>query len=93
MDLEYVKGFLRIDTDYDDEYILLLIEAAREYIIGAVGKCEEEEARVKILMLNIIASLYENRQYTVNKLNEKVSYTLKNMIMQLQLEEEEDTDN
>lgn len=93
MNLEYVKGFLRIDTDYDDEYILLLIEAAREYIIDAVGKCEEEKARVKILMLNIIASLYENRQYTVNKLNEKVSYTLKNMIMQLQLEEEEDTDN
>lgn len=89
MSLEYIKGFLRIDTDYDDEYILLLQEAAKEYVIDAVGACQEEDGRVRLILLNLIASLYENRQYTINKLSEKVLYPLKTMLLQLQLHNED----
>lgn len=87
MNLTLVKNFLRIDMDEDDEYLNLLIEAAKEYIIDAIGVCDEEKPRVKLLMLNIIASLYETRQFTIEKANEKVQYTLKSMLMQLQLDQ------
>lgn len=86
MDLTLIKNFLRIDINEDDEYLKLLIGVAREYIIAAIGKCDESSARVKLLMLNIIASLYETRQFTIDKASEKVQYSLKTMIMQLQME-------
>ncbi|OSA88814.1 UNVERIFIED_ORG: hypothetical protein B2H93_17270 [Clostridium botulinum] len=86
MDLQQVKQFLRIDFDDDDSYIILLIDVAKEYIIGAVGKYDETSARYKLLLLNIVSTLYENREYTIDKTNEKVAYTLKSIILQLQLE-------
>ncbi len=86
MDLQQVKQFLRIDFDDDDSYIILLIDVAKEYIIDAVGKYDETSARYKLLLLNIVSTLYENREYTIDKTNEKVAYTLKSIILQLQLE-------
>lgn len=88
MDLTLAKNFLRVDIDDDDEYLELLIDVAREYIVAAIGRCDESKPRVKLLMLNIIASLYETRQFTVDKTNEKVQYALKTMITQLQIEAE-----
>ncbi len=88
MDRTLVKNFLRIDIDEDDDYIQLLIDVAKDYVIAAIGKCDESKPRVKLLMLNIIASLYETRQFTIDKSNEKVQYALQAMIMQLQIEEE-----
>lgn len=86
MDITLVKNFLKVDIDNDDEYIQLLIEVAKEYITAAVGQCDENKPRVKLLMLNIIASLHGTRQFTIDKNNEKVQYALQTMIMQLQLE-------
>lgn len=88
MEITLVKNFLRIDIDDDDDYIQLLIGVAREYVTAAVGICDETESRVKLLMLNIIASLYESRSLTIDKNNEKVQYALQTMIMQLQIEQE-----
>ena len=85
MELTFIKNYLRIDTDYDDEYIMLLLDVAREYVIDAVGECDETKARVKLVMLNIIATLYENRKFTIEKNNEKVAYAIKNMLLQLSL--------
>lgn len=86
IDIECVKGYLRIDFDDDDEYIKLLIEVAKEYIDDAVGEYNEENARHNLILLNIISSLYENRSFTNKNQSEKVSYSIKNMLMQLQLE-------
>ncbi len=86
MDLQQVKQFLRIDFDDDDSYIMLLIDVAKEYIIDAVGQYDATSARYKLLALNIVSTLYENREYTIDKTNEKVAYTLKSIILQLQLE-------
>lgn len=85
MDLDNIKDFLRVDFDEDDDYINLLIDVAKEYIVDSVGKYDETIARYKLLLLNIVSTLYENRQFTIDKSNEKVSYTLKSIIMQLQL--------
>lgn len=85
MELTFIKNYLRIDTDFDDEYIKLLIDVAREYVTDAVGECDETKARVKLVMLNLIATLYENRQFTIDKSNEKVAYAIKTMLLQLGL--------
>ena len=41
MQLSEIKNFLKIDFDDDDEYLNLLIGVAKEYIIDALGKFNE----------------------------------------------------
>ena len=87
MTLEEVKNFLKVDFDDDDSLITLEIEAAEEYITDAVGQYKESSARMKLLLLNIVSALYENRVYTVMQTSEKVQYSLRSMVLQLQLED------
>lgn len=87
MSLERLKRFLRIDYDDDDEDILLMVDAAKEYIVDAVGFFEENSARMQLLLLNLVSTMYENRQYTVDKSNEKAAYAIRSIILQLQLGE------
>lgn len=84
MELSYVKTFLKVDFNDDDEYISLLIDVAREYVVDAIGKCDENIARVKLLMLVIITEMYENRSFTVDTANQKAQYTIRSIINQLQ---------
>lgn len=85
LSLNDVKLFIKADGDEDDSYINLLIDVAKEYIESQVGVCDQTKARVRILMLNIIATLYQKRQLTIEK-NDSVQYVLNTMIMQLQME-------
>lgn len=85
MDLEYIKEFLKVYFDDDNAYIELLYDVAKEYITDSIGEYDETSARHKLLALNIISNLYENRLYTIDKNDEKVMYTLRSMILQLQL--------
>lgn len=84
-----IKKYLRIDFDDDDSYLDLLIEAAKEYIEAAVGAYREDCARHRLLLYTLVATMYENRQFTIEK-GDQVAYTLKSMILQLQLEEAKD---
>ncbi|BBF45071.1 hypothetical protein lbkm_3830 [Lachnospiraceae bacterium KM106-2] len=81
--LEFIKLYLRVDTDAEDELIKLLIDVAREFVIDSVGVCDESKAEVRILMLSIISTLYEKRCFTVEK-SDEVQYTFNQIIMQLQ---------
>ena len=91
MTLAEVKNFLKLDFDDDDALITLILQAAQEYIRGAVGKYDEGSARMRLLLLNIVTTLYENRLYTVAQANEKVQYSLRSMVLQLQLEGEDES--
>lgn len=86
MKLEEIKNFLRIDGDDDDEFLLLLMDAAKEYVTHGIGRCDESSARVKLVLLTIVSTLYENRLFTVESANEKVQYAIRSMMMQLSLE-------
>lgn len=90
--LEFVKSFLRVDYDDDNEYITLLLSAAREYITDALGQCDESIARVRLLELVIISEMYEKRTLTFNadSANTKVQYTIRSIINQLQFGDDED---
>ena len=87
MELGFIKNYLKVDFDDDDEYILLLKQVAKEYVEAATGKCDEEKARVRLLMLSIICDLYDNRGVTPNTLSNKAMYTINSIIRQLQLED------
>lgn len=92
MELNYIKGFLKVDFDEDDEYITLLSGVAEKYIEAATGKCDYNDPRVKLLALVIITELYEKRSYSVEKAGEKAQYTIRSIISQLQAEEVMDDD-
>ena len=85
MTLAEMKSYLKVDFDDDDTFITLLMDVAREYIIDAIGECNEEIARVKLLMRVIVAELYEKRSMTfdINSTNEKVQYVIRSIINQL----------
>ena len=83
--LAEMKSYLKVDFDDDDNFITLLMDVAREYITDAIGECNEEIARVKLLMRVIVAELYEKRSMTfdINSTNEKVQYVIRSIINQL----------
>ena len=85
LQLEEVKEFLKIDFDDDDPFLELLMSVAREYVVEAVGVCDESKARVKLLMLVMIAEMYEKRSMTVNNdnTNSKTQYVIRSIINQL----------
>ncbi len=85
MTLDEVKNFLKVDFNDDDRLIELEIQAAMEYINDAVDNCDMESARVRLLILHIVSTLYENRLYTISNTSGKVQYALRSMVLQLQL--------
>ncbi len=87
MELEYIKNFLKVDFDDDDQIIMLLSETAEKYIEAATGKCDYTDPRVKLLALVIITELYEKRSFSVENAGEKAQYTIRSIISQLQAEE------
>lgn len=93
MGLNEIKSFLRIDGEDSDAELQLMYEAAKEYVTNGVGECDESKARVKLVLLNIIATMYENRLFTVDSANEKVRYAISSMMLQLSLECESENDS
>lgn len=88
MELTLIKQFLKVDFDDDDSIIELMADAAKVYITAAVGSCNYEDARVRLLALVIITELYEKRSYSVEKAGVKAQYTIRSIIAQLQAEQE-----
>ena len=88
MELSLIKQFLKVVFDDDDSIISLTADAAEQYITAAVGSCNYEDARVRILALVIITELYEKRSYSVEKAGVKAQYTIRSIIAQLQAEQE-----
>lgn len=70
MDLEYVKDYLRIDDDYENNFIANLTETSLIYIDAMVGeRYKTDEKLVKlanILQLKLISDMYEVRSVDVS---------------------------
>ena len=88
MELSLIKQFLKVDFDDDDNIIELMANVATEYINAAVGSCNYDDARVRLLALVIITELYEKRSDSVEKAGVKAQYTIRSIIAQLQAEQE-----
>lgn len=95
MTLAEMKSYLKVDFDDDDNEITLMMNVAREYIIDAVGECDETIARVQLLMRVIVGELYEKRSMTfdMNSTNEKVQYVIRSIINQLSFGDDDSEDD
>lgn len=87
MTLEEVKEYLRVDGDDDDNIIQTMMEAAKEYIVSAVGEYNEEDKTANILFYAIVQNMYDNRELMQSDIQQKkgIEYTFKSIILQLQM--------
>lgn len=69
LDLEYAKEYLRIDDEYENDFILDLIETSGIYIDSMVGeeyKADEKLVKLAdVLQLKLISDMYETRSADV----------------------------
>lgn len=99
MELSVIKEYLKIDFDDDDRLLEMLLGAARRYVFDAVGyQPDESDERVKLLLLVLISDWYEHREYTditlkTQNLSQKVRYTVRSIVLQLQYSEAENNEN
>ncbi len=88
MSIDLVKDYLRIDDDADDYILSLMIDAAKEYIKDAVGKYDEQNPKMRILLFAIVQDFYENRILTVTEAaRQRLSHVIGTIVVQLQTEE------
>lgn len=81
--LDFVKDYLRLDTNDDDMLLTAIISASKQYVKGQTHLTDEEidtYEDLPIACLALIADMYEVRQATSTKVNENpcVSFILNN---------------
>lgn len=86
MELALVKKWLKVDFDDDDDLITLEQRAAERYVINAVGKYDDNDPLMRLLVLFLVGESYKNRSYSIS-VNDKNAYTVRSMISQLQQDE------
>lgn len=84
--LQEVKNDLRIDQDFDDNYITRLLETSKLFIAGNVElpleKFENDE-RFTTLQFMLVSLWYEQRISATQALMQQVPFTINAMIHQL----------
>lgn len=78
--LEEILLHLRIDNDYELEYITSLIYAAKAFLKNA-GVIEEKSELYKLAIKILVSHWYENREVTGKA--DKLAYSLDSIITQL----------
>ncbi|OIK11986.1 hypothetical protein BIV60_17150 [Bacillus sp. MUM 116] len=85
MDLEKVKGYLRIDVTHDDDLLSFLIDAAIEYLQNS-GVPESESKRYELAIFMLVSHWYENReQNMVGTVSKEINFGLQTLILQLRV--------
>ena len=93
LDLNLAKKWLRLEEEdtEEDDILGLLIDNAEIYVKKAVGKhynaTEENRKQSQKIALVLVTNWYDNRDLS-GQADEKVRYTIKSMVLQLQLSEE-----
>lgn len=82
--LEEAKTHLRIDSDEDNTYIQSLIAASDQFIKNATGKTFDSTNQLaKIVILMIVADMYDNRTMATDKVSTKTRELVSMMLIQL----------
>lgn len=94
MDIDTVKEYLRIDDDADDYVIEMMIAAAKEYIKDAVGRCDEQNPKTKMLFFMLMQDFYENRVLVAKESDkQRLAHVVGSIVLQLQAAELEGEEN
>ena len=85
--LSHVKQYLRIDGDYDNDMLSLLISSAKEYLANA-GVKEQANELYKLAITMLVTHWYEERQQSVDGRSSRViEMGLQTIILQLRVGE------
>lgn len=84
--LENIKGYLRIDGDYDDQLLETLIYSAENYLLGA-GVKKRDDHLYKIAITMLVTHWYENREQVTGSTPKNMPMGLKAIILQMGLGE------
>ena len=80
--LEFVKSYLRVEHDFDDVEIQLMIHSAQSYVRNTLRIPKEEvldDAELVIPMLALVAYFYENKTVSM-KANEKTELMFESIL-------------
>ena len=86
LNLNKVKNYLRVDFDDDDAIIETYIIATEKFLKTLCEKDEFEEDKqelAEIYMLAIISELYNSRNLTVDKAEQRVRTIMQSILNQL----------
>lgn len=86
LELPELREIIKADPD-DDPFLSLAWDAAVEYMEAAVGAYPENSKRADLITAFLVSDMYEKRQFTVEKPEEK-GYIIRSMLHQLELEKE-----
>lgn len=86
MELALVKKWIKVDYDDDDDLITLLQQSAEAYAVNAVGKYDDDDPLMRLLVLVLCAEYNKNRTYHIS-VNDKQSPTVRSIVTQLQQDE------
>ena len=81
LDLDYVKKYLHIDSDYEDIIIQGLIDSSKQYIIDIVGYFDENLFVMNHCALQLIAYYYNQRGESGS--NTDIPYIVTTMLQHL----------
>lgn len=78
--LKEIKGYLRIDNDYEDELLKMLRAAAEDYMTNA-GIVADDNPLYRLAIMLYVAAQYENRDGSQK--SDGFSHSLQSIILQL----------
>lgn len=82
--VEDIKNNLRIDYDEDDQYIGMLLEGAKMFVLGTLDlDTLPVDPRVDTVVFMLVALWYENRVVSASQGTTQVPFTITSMIHQL----------
>lgn len=87
--IKNIKQAIRVDDDFDDNYIEnLLLPQAEQYIRGVISNGSDEDfykdnLNYRILVLNIIGHHYENRSTTSQFIKHPVPASSRSLLQRL----------
>lgn len=82
--LEMSKEYLRIDGNYDDEMLQILIESAKQYMSNA-GVKEQENDLYNLAIMMLVTNWYENREQVTGSIPKSINLGLQSIILQLKV--------
>lgn len=86
LNLDKVKNYLKVDFDDDDAIIETYIIATEKFLKTLCEKDEFEEDKqelAEIYMLAVISELYNSRNLTVDKAEQRVRTIMQSLLNQL----------
>ena len=83
-DIKIIKNYLRVDHDDDDEFIFLLMPAAKTFIENYLNRklddFDELPEEFNIAFLNIISHWYEKREMQPERSGKELNYLFSDLL-------------